>query len=92
MTRSHFGMHVTGRIDSISEVQHKEGTTQKGGKYSFYQQTASVTMGGSIVEVCTTSDQDPKSPLINHQLDEIVRFKVQNPRIFNGKVSFDISK
>jgi len=92
LNRSHFGLHVTGRIDSITEVTHRQGTTTKGGNYSFYQQTASVTVGGQLYEIVARSDSEPKGNLIDYQLDQIVRFKVESPRIFNGKVSFDISK
>jgi hypothetical protein len=92
LTRANFGLHVTGRIDSISELQHREGKTQKGSDYSFYQQSVTVTLGGSLVEVVFRTDTDPKAPLVTYQLDDIVRLRVENPRIFNGKVSFDVAK
>ncbi len=85
-------MHVTGRIDSITEVEHRAGNSTGGKAYSFYQQVASVTLGGSIVEVVFRADSEPKEALCKYELDQVVRFKVQNPRIFNGKVSFDLAK
>jgi len=92
LTRADFGVHVTGRVDSLSEVQHRSGKTQKGSDYSFYQQTLTLAMGGQMVEVVFRADSDPAGPLAAFDLDEAVRIKVENPRVFNGRVSFDVAK
>jgi len=92
LTRSHFGIHVTGRVDSISEVSHRSGKTQKGSDYSFYQQTITLAMGGQMVEIVSRADSDPRGPLFTYELDEAVRIKVENPRVFNGRVSYDAAK
>lgn len=91
LSRADYGLHVTGRIDSIGDVDHKSGTSAKGTAYSFYQQVITLTLGGSMVEVGYRSDTNPTRPLCSHKLDDIVRLKVSNPRIYNGKVSFDIA-
>jgi len=91
LSRANFGLHLTGRIDAISDVKHSQGTTAKGSSYSFYQQTASVSIGGTMFEVVARADSPPSGNLIHFELDQVVRLKVQNPRIFNGKVSFDIA-
>jgi len=92
LTSAMRGMFLIGRVDSVSDVQHREGKTQKGSDYSFYQQTATLTLGGSMVEVVYRADKDPGAILCPLGLDELVRVKVENPRIFNGKVSFDIAR
>ena len=92
LTRAHYGIHVTGRIDAISELNHRQGQTQKGSAYSFWQQSVILAMGGTSVEVVFRSDSEPKGDLIAYELDQVVKLKVENPRIFNGKTSFDISK
>lgn len=45
-----------------------------------------------MIEVVYRADKDPGAALCVLELDEVVRLKVENPRIFNGKVSFDIAK
>ena len=45
-----------------------------------------------MVEVVARADQDPRGPLLNFELDDVATVKVENPRVFNGKVSFDIAK
>jgi hypothetical protein len=80
---------VCGRIDSVNEPQHRSGQTEKGKKYEFYQQTISLAMGGSSVDVNFRSEHPISSPLTENHLDEIRRFKVGNPRTYNGKLSFD---
>ena len=92
LTRADFGCHVTGRVDSVSELQHRQGTSNGGKSYSFFQQTATLALGGQMVEVVHRADSDPHGPLCSYELDEIVRVKVENPRVFNGRVSFDVAK
>ena len=86
------GIFITGMVDSVTEVQHRSGKTQKGGDYSFWQQTATFAIRGAMVEVVARADQDPRGPLLNFELDDVATVKVENPRVFNGKVSFDIAK
>lgn len=90
LTRAEFGLHLKGRIDAVSIVKHSEGTTLSGKKYSFYQQIATVTVGKSQYEVVYRADSDPKGELCPFELDDKVSLRVENPRVFNGKVSFDI--
>jgi hypothetical protein len=92
LTRKDFGMHVTGRVDSKSELKHRSGKTQKGADYSFWQQSITLAMGGSQVEVVYRADSDPGHDLCSLDLDDIVRLKVQNPREFGGKMSFDVAE
>lgn len=83
-------MHITGRVDAISEVNHKTGNGKNGNPYSFYQQTVAVSVGGEMFEIAFRSDNAPVgSALALYELDEAVRIKVTNPRLYNGKVSFD---
>lgn len=85
-------MHITGRVDSVSELTNKSGTSQKGSVYSFWQQIATIALGGQMVEIIFRADKEPSGLLCDLQLDQVVRVKVENPRIFNGRVSFDASK
>lgn len=80
---------MTGRVDSVSAVEHRQGTTQKGSAYSFYQQTATLALGGQMVEVVYRADNQPEGALCPFELDDKARIKVGTPRIFNGRVSFD---
>ena len=80
---------MTGRVDSVGDVENRAGTTEKGKGYSFWQQKASLALGGLMVEVVYQSDDEPKSPLCVLELDQIVKIKVEKPRVFNGRVSFD---
>lgn len=82
-------MHVTGRVDALTDVTHREGTTAGGKHWSFYQQLATLALGGEQVEVAFRSDTPPAGPLFVAELDSIVKIKVEKPRIFNGKASFD---
>lgn len=89
MTRKDYGIHVTGRVDSVTELQHRSGTSAKGSAYSFYQQVATLALGGEMVEVVFRADANPGGPLCHYELDDVIRVKVHNPRIFGGRVSFD---
>lgn len=82
-------MHVTGRVDSVSAVENRKGTTQKGAAYSFWQQTVTLALGGQMVEVVYRSDDQPPGALFSFELDDAVRIKVGAPRVFNGRVSYD---
>jgi len=82
-------MHCTGRVDSLTDVENRSGTSAKGNAYSFFQQTATIAMGGEMVEVVFRADKEPSGPLCSYELDQMVRIKVEKPRIFNGRTSFD---
>lgn len=82
-------MHVTGRVDSVSESENRKGKTQAGKDYSFWQQTMTLALGGHMVEVVYRADSEPSGPLCPHGEDEVCRVKVGTPRIFNGRVSYD---
>lgn len=82
-------MHVTGRVDSVSSVDFRSGKTQAGKDYSFYQQVLTLALGGQMVEVIFRSEKEPSGSLTNHDLDDVIRIKVEKPRIFNARVSFD---
>ncbi len=92
LTRANYGTTVCGRVEHLTGVIHREGQSEKGKKYSFYQQTVTLTMGQSQVEVNATADSDPGAALFGFDLDEVVRLKVVTPRIYNGKVSYDLAK
>lgn len=92
LTRSHFGMHVTGRVDSVSDVQYRHGKTEKGGSYAFWQQTITLALGGLMVSVNKTYDVDPGTPKVHFDLDSIVRLKVEKPRVYNGAISFELAE
>ena len=89
LTRKDYGMHVTGMIDSITPVTHRQGTTAAGKPWQFYQQTITLALGGDQVEVAFRSDTPPTGPLFVCELEDRVKIKVEKPRVFNGKVSFD---
>ena len=89
LTRANYGLHLTGRIDAVTPVQHRQGTAKNGNPYSFFQQTICISVGGEMFEVGYRADEDPKGPLANVELDEVVRIKVKNPRLYGGKISFD---
>ncbi|MEM1085437.1 MAG: hypothetical protein AAGI48_15100 [Verrucomicrobiota bacterium] len=89
MTRSAFGLHVTGRIDAIGELRHRSGKASSGADYSFWQQAVSVAVGGAMFEVNYRSNDEPSGPLVPFELDQPVRLKVEKPRVYNGTVSFD---
>jgi len=89
LTRADYGIHVTGRVDSVSEVEHRQGTTKSDKAYSFFQQTVTLALGGQMVEVVYRSDSQPAGALCAFALDDVVRLKVGNPRVFNGRVSYD---
>lgn len=42
-----------------------------------------------MYEVVFRSDKNPNGPLCDYELDQKVRVKVENPRIFGGSVAFD---
>jgi hypothetical protein len=90
LTRADFGVVVCGRVDSVGDLTNRTGKTKQDKDYSFWQQTASLTVGGEIIEVVYRSDSEPVGILCPLVLDEIVRVKVTKPRVFNGKTSFDI--
>lgn len=92
LTRAQFGLHVTGRVDSVGELTHRQGTAKNGSAYSFWQQNMTLALGGSMVEVAYRADADPGGPLVPFELDDAVRVKVEKPRIFNGVVAFDAVK
>lgn len=75
----------------MSELAHRSGVSQASGKaWEFYQQTVSLSIGGAMIDVNFRADTDPGKPLCSFELDSIVRLKVENPRIYAGKVSFDV--
>jgi len=45
-----------------------------------------------MVEVIARADREPSGPLLPYELDQIVECRVENPRIFNGRVSYDLAK
>jgi len=84
---------VVGRVEQVSECAHRSGTSASSGKpWSFYQQTVSLTVGLSMVDVNFRADEQPSGPLCVFELDEIVKIKVENPRSYAGKTSFDACK
>jgi hypothetical protein len=90
LTRAAFGLHVTGRIDAIEEIRHRQGQSKGGSAYEFWQQSCFVTVGGEIYEVNYRADKDPgNKPLVPFELDDKARIRVSSPRVYNGKVSFD---
>jgi len=92
LSRADFGMHLTGRVDAVGPVAHKAGTSKGGASYSFYQQVIAMSIGGQMYEVGYRSDKQPSGDLCPHHLDDVVKIKVENPRQFNGKISFDASQ
>lgn len=82
-------MEVCGRVDLVTEVMHRKGKSAKGNEYDFYQQVVTLALGGHQAEVVYRSDDAPMGPLVDLELDSIVRLRVRNPREFNGSVSFD---
>lgn len=82
-------------MDSKTAVQHREGKTDKGKDWSFYQQTITVSVGGDMYEVNFRADNEPVpagSDLCLYDLDEVVRIRVGSPRVYAGKVSFDAAQ
>jgi len=73
----------------VTPPKHREGVSAKGNKYEFYQQTITLAMGGSSADVNFTSDEPILHPITEDALDQVRRFKVGNPRTYQGKLSFD---
>lgn len=92
LTRADYGLHLTGMVDACSEVTHRQGTTEKGKSWSFYQQVIGLAVGGELYEITYRTESDPGVTLCPYELDDKVRIKVENPRSYNGKVTFDACK
>ena len=76
-------------MEQVSEVRHRQGKTEKGKDYAFYQQTLTLAVEGKMLEINQTADEEPKAPMFSFGLDDYVKIKVMNPREFKGRVSFD---
>ncbi|MBB5349872.1 hypothetical protein HNR46_000093 [Haloferula luteola] len=90
LTRADYGLAITGRVDAIEPLRHRQGVGKGSGQpYSFWQQSASIAIGGEMFEVNFRADTDPGGDLVPFELDEVVRIRVGAPRVYNGKTSFD---